>query len=451
MNDIFLTYQVSFTSNLKAIKAIEFLGENLAKIHNQINYEIMGTGNLDPKYYYLKYSSHWRAKYMTKGMLQQAVNIAVGNWRNYQKAQDYFSKHSCEDSGNQNMQPRPPGYKHDAHSAEIVFVRTDFHCSRDPQIRISLSQATNNALGLEVIELAYHEIWGHRYSDRICTIDTICRQLKQIRFKWSQYRLCWLLVLIYDAVPGKLPPAHKNVMAIDLGLNNLCAITFRYGTKTLLINGRPLKSFNRQANHHINQAQSNEMKRLQSSLLYKETQDIKAIRLRRENYIQNYLHQAANICIKLALAEKCKVIVTGDIKGIKYGKRNRSFVQIPLLRLVNMIKYKAQLHGLIFIEVNEAYTSQTSAVDLEKIQYTPFGKKRRIYRGAFITNAGLMINSDINGSLNILRRFLDQVYEQRYQAAKNGRRADLSGSIPEVILFIRDKGFVVSPEKLQVF
>jgi putative transposase len=451
VNDIFLTYQVALARNPKAIRAIEFLGANLVKIHNQINYEIISTGNLDPKYYNVKYGSHWRTQYITKGMLQQTVNIAVGNWRNYRKALDYYNNHSCDGIGIQNIRPRPPGYKHDARSIEIVFVRTDFQYSRERQIRIGLSPATRRTLELETLELAFQEIWGHRYSERINSIEMICQQLKQIRFKWNQYRQCWMLVLIYDAEPRKLPSSYKNVMAIDLGLNNLCAITFRYGTKALLINGRPLKSYNRQANHHINQAQSDEMKRLQSSVLYKETQDIKAIRLKRENYIKNYLHQAANMCIKLALAERCKIIVTGNIKGIKYGKKNRSFVQIPLLRFANMIKYKAQLHGIIFIEVNEAYTSQTSAIDLEKIQYTPQGKKRRIHRGAFVTNSGLMINSDINGSLNILRRFLSQVYEQRYQAVKNGRQADLSGSIPELILFIRDKGFVVSPIKLQVF
>jgi putative transposase len=454
VNDIFLTYQVSAAGNANAIRVVEFLSVNLVKIYNQVNYEILNTGNLDPKYYYKKHDNNWRSKYMTEGMLQQTVNIAIGNWRNYQRALKCYEKqeHTYHGLGRlQNAQPRPPGYKHDPHGIDIVFVRTDFRCASDQKLLIHLPPATCQLLEIDLLSISFQEIWGYRYTERMQAIEKTCRQLKQVRFKWNRYRQCWMLVLVYDVAPRNLPPTHKNVMAIDLGLNNLCAITFRYGTKAFLINGRPLKSFNRQANLRINQAQSVAMKHLQSSKNYSEPPGIKIIRLRRENYIHNYLHQAANLCIKLALAEKCRVIVTGDIKGIKYGKKNRSFVQIPLLRLVSLIKYKAQMHGLVFIEINEAYTSQTSAIDLENIQYTVNGRKRRIHRGAFITNTGMMINSDINGSLNILRLFLNQVYARRYEAIREGRHADLSGSSPELISFIRDKGFVVSPVKLQVF
>ncbi len=453
MNDIFLTHQAILSNATDARKVLEFLSENIMKIYNQINYEIVTTSNPDSRFYNRKFGQNWRAKYLTTGMLQQTVNTAVGNWRNYQRALQSFEKQQCSFhpfSGTQIARPRPPGYKHDPHNLDIIFVRTDFQCIGNTHLLLNLPAVTSNGLETDQILIPFTDIWGHQYLTRIRAIEQICQHIKQVRFKWNRYRQRWLLILVYEIEPGHLPPTNKNVMAIDLGLNNLCAITFRYGTKAFLVNGRPLKSFNRRANLRINQAQSIAMKNLQSSRQYIETAQIRAIRLGRQNYIQNYLHQAANLCVKLALAEKCKIIVTGDIKGIKYGKRNRSFVQIPLLRFANLIKYKAQLHGLTFVEINEAYTSQTSAIDLERIGYNANGKQRRIYRGAFKTNTGLIINSDINGSLNIMRRFLDQVYERRYQAVKAGRYADLSGSSPELIEFIRDKGFVVNPVKLQV-
>ena len=35
-----------------------------------------------------------------------------------------------------------------------------------------------------------------------------------------------------------------------------------------------------------------------------------------------------------------------------------------------------------------------------------YNKKRRISRGIFVTNRGIKINADINGSLNILRKYI---------------------------------------------
>ena len=54
--------------------------------------------------------------------------------------------------------------------------------------------------------------------------------------------------------------------------------------------------------------------------------------------------------------------------------------------------------------VNEAYTSKCSALDLEPIQKQTEYKGKRVKRGLFISNKGILVNADINGSLNILRK-----------------------------------------------
>lgn len=193
------------------------------------------------------------------------------------------------------------------------------------------------------------------------------------------------------------------------------------------------------------------MKHIGSSNQYIESGKIRLLRFKRENYINNYLHQASRFCIEIALKQKCKVIVMGDLTGIKFEKKCRSFVQIPLLRFMEMIEYKAKISGLTVIKINEAYTSSTSAIDLEEIIYHTNQKGKRIFRGGYVSNQGYFINSDINGSLNILRKFLNGIYQKRFQAIRNGKNADISGSIPELIKFIRDKGYVVSPVKLNIF
>ena len=85
---------------------------------------------------------------------------------------------------------------------------------------------------------------------------------------------------------------------------------------------------------------------------------------------------------------------------------NKNFVQIPLQNLVNKIEYKAKLEGIKVVKISEKYTSGVSALDNEDITKENYDKKRRIYRGLFITKEGNKINADINGSLNILRKYL---------------------------------------------
>ena len=58
------------------------------------------------------------------------------------------------------------------------------------------------------------------------------------------------------------------------------------------------------------------------------------------------------------------------------------------------------------ILINESYTSGCSCLDGEKVGKNTYNKKRRIFRGMFRSNQGILINADINGAYNILYKFL---------------------------------------------
>ncbi|UXM84467.1 transposase [Methanococcus aeolicus] len=64
-----------------------------------------------------------------------------------------------------------------------------------------------------------------------------------------------------------------------------------------------------------------------------------------------------------------------------------------------MIQYKAEEKGVIIEQVNEAYTSQTcSNCGVVK-------KSNRKYRGLYVcSECGIVLNADINGAVNILKR-----------------------------------------------
>ena len=100
---------------------------------------------------------------------------------------------------------------------------------------------------------------------------------------------------------------------------------------------------------------------------------------------------------------------------------NKDFVQVPIQQEVEKIKYKAKLEGIKVKEISEKYTSGVSAIDEEEIVKEKYNPKRRIYRGLFVSNKGKRINADINGSLNILRRYIKRNSPNQEIAMDNGR------------------------------
>lgn len=106
------------------------------------------------------------------------------------------------------------------------------------------------------------------------------------------------------------------------------------------------------------------------------------------------------------------VFVIGKNKGWKQntkkkgGKFNQRFTQIPFARFIDMLTYKCQLAGIKVELQEESYTSKCSFLDNEPIQKHDEYLGRRTKRGLFRTSKGELINADINGALNILKKFL---------------------------------------------
>ncbi len=89
---------------------------------------------------------------------------------------------------------------------------------------------------------------------------------------------------------------------------------------------------------------------------------------------------------------------------------NQKFVQMPLGKLKDRLKQLCDLHGIRFIQTEEAYTSKSSFLDgdsLPKYGEKPVGWKasgKRIKRGLYRSANGSILNADLNGSANILRK-----------------------------------------------
>ena len=75
-----------------------------------------------------------------------------------------------------------------------------------------------------------------------------------------------------------------------------------------------------------------------------------------------------------------------------------------------MIEYKSRKVGITFKKHEESYTSRCSFLDLEAIKKQENYKGTRIKRGLFKSSNGSLINSDVNGSFNILRKAVPTVF-----------------------------------------
>lgn len=64
----------------------------------------------------------------------------------------------------------------------------------------------------------------------------------------------------------------------------------------------------------------------------------------------------------------------------------------------------AILVGIKVLVVEEKYTSGTSYIDGEEPIKSNYNKSRRKHRGLFISNSGIRINADVNGSYQMMKK-----------------------------------------------
>ena len=74
------------------------------------------------------------------------------------------------------------------------------------------------------------------------------------------------------------------------------------------------------------------------------------------------------------------------------------------------MKYKCEDKGIRFIQTEESFTSGTSFLDNELPIKDNYDKSRRIHRGLFKSNEGLLINADVNGSYQIIKKVFPKVF-----------------------------------------
>jgi transposase, IS605 orfB family len=219
----------------------------------------------------------------------------------------------------------------------------------------------------------------------------------------------FIIEVIYDAeVPAS--KITSKYAGIDLGVNNFATITFSDRNRPLIIKGLELKSINQGYNRLIANAQS------LLPGIQKTSRSIHRLWSRRSWILRTKIHQITAFLATLFDEMQIeKVFIGKNInwkQNLPFGKAvKQRFAYLPYETFIEQLRYKCQLRGITVVTQEESYTSKASFLDNDDIPV--YGETenlkfsgRRIMRGLYRTSDGRLINADVNGSYNILRKGL---------------------------------------------
>ena len=239
--------------------------------------------------------------------------------------------------------------------------------------------------------------------------DWHCRCLgRPIQVRFIPHGNHYTMEIIYEIEIEDIDKdmVSERIAAIDIGVDNLVTMTNNIMESPIIINGKPLKSINQQYNKQKAKMQSDLMKRNGQHWSNK----LETFSYKRNQRIKNYMHNASALIIKWCIEHNIDTLVVGKNDTWKQEKKHmQNFTSIPYEMLLGQLQYKCENVGIKYIEVNEAYTSGTSYLDNEAPIKENYNKERRIQRGLFQAK-NMLINADVNGSLQIMRKVFPDSY-----------------------------------------
>jgi putative transposase len=358
-------------------------------------------------------------KLLKSKVAQQTLRRLDKNFKSFFSCHQDFQKNPSKYKG----KPRPPKYKSEPHD-NLIFdyqafrVKGRFIIEKCPEIilpNFKLFPAGESIRYEQVVVLEKDleiqipkQLWD--------------KDIKQVEIipKHRSFHA----VFVYEENPADFTQVSQNkqVMSIDLGLNNLATIVTNGVVEPFIIDGRRLKSINAYYNKKKAKMQSKLAKRGK-----KWSAKLQSLTDWRNAVVNDYMHKATSIVVKTCVKHGISKVVVGDVvkslNHINLGKKtNQNFVNLSLGQFVDKLGYKLGSHGIVLVVTDESYTSKASFVDDDKMpkrypkalmKHTFSGQ--RVKRGLYKSRDGTLLNADANGAYNILRKaeIEDKVFAQQ--------------------------------------
>ena len=345
----------------------------------------------------------WNPDFFAGLPMQCAQNVlkqVCGDFKNWMASCRQYKKDTSGYLG----RPKMPHYKRKKSLSSFTFTNQDCYV---------LEQGNKNLLKFPAVR-------GH-----YLPIGPVFGRLKQVEVKPYYGEFLVICIFETDEDCSSLPDGAS--CGIDLGVDNTAALVSSNG-RCVLYKGGALKSANQWYNKQMADCRSLAMKghtadeAAKLGLLH--TKKMQSLSRRRNQFFHDTMHKIASDIVAFCLNSGIATVVIGKNKNWKQRTNighvnNQNFVQIPLETLRRMITYKAKAVGIMVMVQEESYTSKASLVDGDNIpvygetmEDKPAFSGRRTKRGLYRTKNGRLINADLNGAGNILRKYKADAFEE---------------------------------------
>lgn len=380
---IFYFYKMQLVERhiIKKSKEMEDICFKCARLYNFVNYYkrqvCFGTFEKFGEYEVTGLLAKYKQEDFTvlpSNVAQQIVRMLFQDWSSYFKAIKDYAKNPSKYSGKPNI----PKYKDKKGYSVCVFSGVHLGFKKG---YIKFPKNTN----LPPLKTNINS------KDEIAQVRIVPKAT------------CFVIEVVYNQEKTTNEKLDKSkFIALDLGLDNLATSINNVGLPPFIINGKVLKSVNQMYNKTKAQLMSHVGNRGTSNRIKQTTHY-------RNNFIEDKLHKASRFIVDFAIESNVGTIIIGKNKGwkdsINIGSvNNQKFVSIPHAKLIDKIRYKAEMVGIEVIETEESYTSKIDHLSFETLgkQENYLGKRKR--RGLFQSATKKLINADVNGAIGMARK-----------------------------------------------
>lgn len=425
---------------------------------------------------------------------QQILMVHNEAWFDHKKGEKGYFDENNPKRDNYTGKPRKPKYK--KKDGEFILIFTNQQCKirngylifpkklmgydfekkkwlSFPKIKVRFDSRDNYGTGLVLKgDNDDTERINRRNENKIG-----CIKLDEVRI--IPQGIGYMIEIVYDMelIRRDYSLNPNIIVGVDLGVDNLAAVTDNIGSQPIIIKGNEIKCINQWYNKKMAEFLSIYSRQPTMCILNKDHLVCKreygrkenigkalAIIARNRNFaIMNAFHELSSGLIRYALSIRAGVISIGRNPGwkqkVKMGKRNnQNFVNIPFAKLIKLLKYKAEEYGIIVKDPTEGYTSKCSFLDTEDICFHLKYMGERIYRGLFRSSKGILvkkygigkeilineINADVNASYNMIRKVSPKfnVYDIM-EGVENHRLVPVRLSISDLLTFGKKKSELI--------
>lgn len=221
----------------------------------------------------------------------------------------------------------------------------------------------------------------------------------------------YVLEIVYEKEIVSCNEDSKRIIGIDLGISRLATIQNNCGLKPISINGGKIKSINNFYNKEIAKYQSKAKK---INKVYW-TKRLQRITNKRNHKIEYLLHCASKKIVDYCVYYNIDTVIVGYNSKWKQnaaiGKTTQKFVDIPFRNLLSKLEYKLEELGIRLIMIEESYTSKASFLDEDKANKGTKFNGKRVKRGLYKSSKGTLINADVNGASNIIKKVFPKAFD----------------------------------------